>query len=83
MDEPCSGLLADEIEEIDEIIRRVVAERGCGVIVVEHRLELLFSIARRVVVLDAGKVIAEGPSREVFEVPAVRQAYFEVGDHVA
>jgi ABC-type branched-subunit amino acid transport system ATPase component len=77
MDEPCSGLLADEIDEIDAVIRRIVEERGCAVIVVEHRLELLFAIAKRVVVLDAGAVIASGPAHEVFELPIVRKAYFE------
>jgi len=77
MDEPCSGLLADEIDEIDAVIRRVVEERGCAVVVVEHRLELLFAIAKRVVVLDAGSVIAEGPANEVFDLPIVRKAYFE------
>ena len=77
MDEPCSGLLADEIDEIDAVIRRIVEERGCAVIVVEHRLELLFAIAKRVVVLDAGSVIAAGPADEVFELPIVRKAYFE------
>ena len=83
MDEPCSGLLADEIEEIDAVIRRIVDERGCAVVVVEHRLELLFAIARRVVVLDAGAVIAEGPAKEVFELPIVRKAYFEAYDEDA
>jgi ABC-type branched-subunit amino acid transport system ATPase component len=77
MDEPCSGLLADEIDEIDAVIRRIVEELGCAVIVVEHRLELLFAIAKRVVVLDAGSVIAAGPAGEVFELPIVRKAYFE------
>ena len=77
MDEPCSGLLADEIDEIDAVIRRIVEERGCAVVVVEHRLELLFAIAKRVVVLDAGSVIASGPAHEVFELPIVRKAYFE------
>jgi len=77
MDEPCSGLLADEIDEIDAVIRRIVEERGCAVVVVEHRLELLFAIAKRVIVLDAGAVIASGPAHEVFELPIVRKAYFE------
>jgi branched-chain amino acid transport system ATP-binding protein len=83
LDEPCSGLLKDEIDEIDEIIRRVTGTRGCAVIVVEHRLELLFAIAARVAVLDAGRHIAEGPPREVFELPAVREAYFEHAESAA
>jgi len=77
MDEPCSGLLADEIDEIDAVIRRIVEERGCAVVVVEHRLELLFAIAKRVIVLDAGSVIAAGAADEVFDLPVVRKAYFE------
>jgi branched-chain amino acid transport system ATP-binding protein len=77
LDEPCSGLLQDEIDEMDGLIRRVAAETGCGVVVVEHRLELLLAVASRVVVLDEGKVVAEGPPEEVFTYPAVRRAYFE------
>ena len=77
LDEPCSGLTQDEIDEMDAIIRRMVEESGLAVIVVEHRLELLRSVAESVVVMDAGAVIAEGPPAVVFEDPAVRAAYFE------
>jgi ABC-type branched-subunit amino acid transport system ATPase component len=77
LDEPCSGLLQDEIDEIDAVVRDVQAELGLAVVVVEHRLELLFSLAERVLVLDEGRLIAEGPPKEVFDEPAVREAYFE------
>jgi ABC-type branched-subunit amino acid transport system ATPase component len=77
LDEPCSGLMQDEIDEMDAIIRQVTAETGMAVIVVEHRLELLHAVAETVVVMDAGRVIAEGPPREVFDDPIVRAAYFE------
>ncbi|MFN8186116.1 MAG: ATP-binding cassette domain-containing protein [Gaiellales bacterium] len=77
LDEPCSGLLQDEIDEMDAIIRQVTAETGMAVVVVEHRLELLHAVAERVIVLDAGKAIAEGPPATVFADPAVRAAYFE------
>jgi branched-chain amino acid transport system ATP-binding protein len=77
MDEPCSGLTQDEIDEMDAIIRQMVAQTGMAVIVVEHRLELLHAVADRVVVMDAGAVIAEGPPAAVFDDPAVRAAYFE------
>jgi ABC-type branched-subunit amino acid transport system ATPase component len=83
LDEPCSGLLRDEIDEIDDVIRRVRDETGMAVIVVEHRLELLFAIAERVLVLDEGRRIAEGPPSEVFENPAVRAAYFEAPSRAA
>jgi ABC-type branched-subunit amino acid transport system ATPase component len=75
MDEPCSGLLQDEIDDIDAVIRRVVAERRCAVIVVEHRLELLFAVAQRVVVLDAGRLIAQGSPQEIQRDQRVIEAY--------
>jgi branched-chain amino acid transport system ATP-binding protein len=77
LDEPCSGLLREEIDEIDEIIRGIRDRTGAAVIVVEHRLELLTAVADRVAVLDEGRKIAEGPPGEVFDDPAVRAAYFE------
>lgn len=83
LDEPCSGLVQEEIDEIDEIIRTVRDERGIGVAIVEHRLELLFAVAERVLVLDEGKQIAEGAPEDVFQQPAVRMAYFEAPKAVA
>ena len=77
LDEPCSGLMQDEIDEMDSIIREVMAETGMAVIVVEHRLELLHAVAETVLVMDAGKVIAEGPPATVFDNPIVRAAYFD------
>jgi branched-chain amino acid transport system ATP-binding protein len=77
LDEPASGLLQDEITELDRIIRGVTNELGLAVIVVEHRLELLFALAQRAVVLDEGRLIADGPTAEVFSDPVVRAAYFE------
>jgi ABC-type branched-subunit amino acid transport system ATPase component len=77
LDEPCSGLLQDEIDEMDSIIRVLAKETGLAVAVVEHRLELLHAVAETVIVMDAGKTIAEGPPEVVFQDPVVRQAYFE------
>jgi ABC-type branched-subunit amino acid transport system ATPase component len=53
-------------------------EMDIGVMLVEHRLELLSAIADRAIVLDLGKLIAEGDPDAVFEDPRVRAAYFEV-----
>ena len=77
LDEPCSGLMQDEIDEMDAIIRELTAETGMAVVVVEHRLELLRAVAETVLVMDAGAVIAEGPPAIVFDDPAVREAYFD------
>ena len=80
MDEPASGLINAEIDELDLIIRRLVDEYGIGLVLIEHRLELLSAVADACVVLDLGEVIATGTPRDVFENPRVRAAYFEVVD---
>jgi branched-chain amino acid transport system ATP-binding protein len=77
MDEPASGLINTEISELDLLLRKLVDEYHIGVILIEHRLELLGAIADRVCVLDLGAVIAEGDPKGVFSDPAVRAAYFE------
>ncbi len=77
MDEPASGLINAEIDELDAIVRYLARELGIGVMLVEHRLELLSAIADRVLVLDLGEVIAEGRPETVFEEPRVRAAYFD------
>lgn len=80
MDEPASGLINAEIDELDLILRRLVDEYRMGVILIEHRLELLSAVADSCVVLDLGEVIASGSPRDVFEEPRVRAAYFEGAD---
>ena len=77
LDEPASGLINSEIDELDLIIRRLVDEFSMAAVLIEHRLELLSAIADRTVVLDLGKVIATGSPRDVFNDPRVHAAYFE------
>jgi branched-chain amino acid transport system ATP-binding protein len=77
MDEPAAGLINSEIDEIDRILRVLSKEMNIAVLIVEHRIELLDSIADRVMVMDAGEVIAQGDLDEVIRSPAVRAAYFE------
>ncbi len=77
MDEPASGLINAEIDELDLIIRRLVDEYGIGVVLIEHRLELLAAVADHCIVLDLGEVIASGTPRDVFDNPRVHEAYFE------
>jgi branched-chain amino acid transport system ATP-binding protein len=78
LDEPAAGLINAEIDELDGVIRHFAREMKIGVMLVEHRLELLSAIADRAIVLDLGKLIAEGDPDAVFEDPRVRAAYFEV-----
>lgn len=77
MDEPAAGLINAEIDEIDQILRMLSKEMNVAVLIVEHRIELLESIADRVIVMDAGEIIARGELAEIINSPAVRAAYFE------
>ena len=77
MDEPAAGLINAEIDEIDQILRMLSKEMNVAVLIVEHRVELLESIADRVIVMDAGEVIARGELADIIDSPAVRAAYFE------
>jgi branched-chain amino acid transport system ATP-binding protein len=78
LDEPASGLTGSEIDEIDLIVRKLSQEYGVAVLLIEHRLELLSLVASRVLVLDVGTIIAEGPPESVFLEPQVRAAYFDI-----
>lgn len=81
LDEPASGLINSEIDELDLIIRRLVDEYNIATLLIEHRLELLSAIADRAVVLDMGEVIATGTPQQVFQNPRVLAAYFEEPAH--
>ena len=78
MDEPAAGLINSEIDEFDEIMRVLSKELNIAIILVEHRMELLDTIADRVMVMDAGEVIAEGSLDEILRNPRVKAAYFEI-----
>ena len=77
MDEPAAGLINSEIDEIDHLLRMLSKEMNIAVIIVEHRIELLDTIADRVMVMDAGEVIASGQLDQIINSPEVRAAYFE------
>ncbi len=80
MDEPAAGLINSEIDEIDEILRMLSKEMNIAVMIVEHRIELLETIADNVIVMDAGEIIAQGHLHDIIDSPVVRAAYFEAVD---
>jgi branched-chain amino acid transport system ATP-binding protein len=74
LDEVNAGLNPTEVEEALAMIRRV-AEQGVTVILIEHLLKVVLSLAHRVLVLHHGQLIAEGEPRSVVRNPAVIEAY--------
>jgi branched-chain amino acid transport system permease protein len=74
LDEPSAGAASGEIDRLAAVIRQLRAE-GLAILVVEHNLRLVRSVADEVVVLDAGRSIARGTPGEVAASEAVRAAY--------
>jgi ABC-type branched-subunit amino acid transport system ATPase component/branched-subunit amino acid ABC-type transport system permease component len=75
LDEPSSGLDKAETARFGQILRRVVADRGIGVLLVEHDMSLVVDVCEHVYVLDFGELICEGPPREILASPLVKAAY--------
>jgi ABC-type branched-subunit amino acid transport system ATPase component len=71
LDEPSAGLGAAEVPGLAELVRGAVAATGAGVVMVEHDLPLVWGLADRVVVLDRGAVVAEGPPASLAGHPAL------------
>ncbi len=79
LDEPAAGTNPSEKRELEELIRRINAEMGMSVLLIEHDMRLVMSIASRVVVLNFGQVIAGGRPAEVQRNRAVIEAYLGAG----
>jgi ABC-type branched-subunit amino acid transport system ATPase component/branched-subunit amino acid ABC-type transport system permease component len=75
LDEPSSGLDQRESERFGEILERVVAERGVGILLVEHDMSLVMRVCSYLHVLDFGSHIFDGPPESVMASPLVRAAY--------
>lgn len=75
LDEPASGTTAEERRQLAAVIRHMADEENCAVLLVEHNVAFVMELCSRVVVLDLGRVLAEGTAAEVRADPAVREAY--------
>jgi len=75
LDEPANGLTHQEVDELAQTLLRVRDEQELTVLVVEHHMGLVRTIADHVVVLDFGRVIARGEPTDVCSRPVVVEAY--------
>jgi branched-chain amino acid transport system ATP-binding protein len=74
LDEVMAGLNPTEVREAIELVRRI-RDRDIACVIVEHVMEAIMPIAHRIVVLDAGRKIADGPPEAIARDPAVLAAY--------
>lgn len=75
LDEPAAGMLPNESAELVDGLERVRERRELGLLVIDHDLRLIMRLCRRMVVLDAGRVIAAGAPAEIQRSDAVIAAY--------
>jgi branched-chain amino acid transport system ATP-binding protein len=74
LDEPSAGLRFEESAQLMGLIRQV-RDQGIGVLLIEHNMQVVMDLCKRIVVLDHGSKIAEGPPEVIRSNPQVIQAY--------
>ena len=79
LDEPASGLQQSEVRALGRTIDRV--RRGAAVVVIDHDVPFVSALADRLVAMDLGRVVADGPADDVLHDPAVIESYLGTGAH--
>ncbi len=77
-DEPTAGMSVDEVPVILDLIRQLKAERTKTILLVEHKMDVVRSLADRIIVLHNGRLVADGEPAEVIASPVVQEAYLGV-----
>jgi branched-chain amino acid transport system ATP-binding protein len=73
LDEPTAGMSVDETRTAVELIRKLT--EGKTMVIIEHDMDVVFSLADRITVLHLGTILASGPPKEIRENQAVKDAY--------
>lgn len=84
LDEPYSGLGAEDSFRLTQLIKRANQEFGVTIMIVEHKLKFLANLVTRIIVLDQGSVLAIGTPKEISENKTVISAYLgKEASHIA
>ncbi len=75
LDEPAAGLSPEERQQLATLLLRLRDEAGKTILLVEHDLDLVWRIADRIVVMERGRIVAQGAPDAVADDPAVRQLF--------
>lgn len=79
LDEPTAGMSVDEVPLVLDLIHQIKADAGKTILLVEHKMDVVRSLADRIVVLHNGALVADGPPAEVIASDVVQQAYLGTG----
>lgn len=74
-DEPTAGMSVDEVPVILELVRKLKADMDRTILLVEHKMDVIRSLADRIIVLHNGQLVADGDPAEVIALPVVQEAY--------
>jgi branched-chain amino acid transport system ATP-binding protein len=77
-DEPTAGMSVDEVPVVLELIHHIKSLGDKTVLLVEHKMDVVRSLADRIIVLHQGALVADGPPEEVIASPIVQEAYLGV-----
>jgi branched-chain amino acid transport system ATP-binding protein len=75
LDEPSAGLAQAETEALAPVLRDMRTSLGCSLMLIEHDMGVVRTLADRIVALDTGAVVAEGTPEEVLNHPRVVESY--------
>src|SRR6185436_9677985 len=77
-DEPTAGMSVDEVPVVLELIHEIKAQKDKTILLVEHKMDVVRSLADRIIVLHQGELVADGAPAEVIASPIVQEAYLGV-----
>ncbi len=83
LDEPAAGLRAAEVDELSAVLRRLRAELGLTLVLIDHVMRVVMRLSDRITVLNYGRWLAEGTPEEIRRDPAVIAAYLGGAAHGA
>jgi len=75
LDEPASGVAQRETEALGELLERVKHHLGTTLVVIEHDMPLIMGLSDRIVAMESGRVIADGPPAKIRKDPLVVESY--------
>jgi sulfate-transporting ATPase len=75
LDEPAAGLGDHEADELAKMIRQLADDWGIGILLVEHKVDLIMATCDRITVMDSGRLLASGTPAEIQSHPEVLDAY--------